>query len=967
MDVDMPLVEAHADHTNGKRRRTSNCSEESRFPSKQQVLSDVPKWQTVSEKAFNGIVSIRFYVPASFDGDSPLCSEATGFIVDAKRGIILTNRHVVGPGPFVGEAIMHDHEEISVRAIYRDPIHDFGFLQFDPSQVKYMKIEEIRLAPENARVGIDVRVIGNDAGEKLSILNGSISRVDRNAPAYGQITYNDFNTFYLQAASSLSGGSSGSPVIDINGDAVALQAGGRCEEATNFFLPLDRVKRALGLIQDGKHVPRGTIQTEFIYETFDEIRRTGLPEDIEAMVRKAYPESIGMLLASTVLPEGPSSAAGIEPSDVLLRIDGEIVTHFVLFEKYLDDNVGGSLSIQVVRNGEIIDLTVAVQDMHTLTPSQYVVYGSSVVHNFSYQMAYSCNLPVRGVFVASPTELLQGMHKAVGVILEKVDGKTVSNIDDFVCVMQTIPDHSQISIDFFTIDDIHRKKSVTMYVEHQWQKMSVYTRNDSTGYWDCKRITDFAKALDPTPVNVRFPIMDNDNAGKAAKVSHSIVKVHNMTPVSAEGYTSGPRDGYGVIVDASKGLVVVDQYTVPTSICELSIIIASSCTIPAKLKFLHPTHNFAIIQYDPALIGESDLCEIELSPTPLKPGDPTHMITQSSYGDLLCINTVVTSTVPIRIGRSAYPKWRGINDEVMVLDSPKANDYYFGVLADDEGRAQALWTTYNAMEDKKAVRAAMSIQAIKPALELLKRDEEPRLRSLNIEVSVVSIAKAISAGLSAKRVEELQQTRSSRNVMLRINSIESLSRASGVLEDLDIIISINGKSVRTISDLDVQYSHDVLDMVVLRQKKELTLQVETTECDRNTNKIVFWAGAALQAPYKAVLQQSRKIPSGVCIASIANGSPANMYGLQSAFWITHVAHKATPDLDTFERVISECPDNTYISVKTMSFEMVPVVLTIKMCYHYWPTTSLTRDPSSESGWKSRIICDPDGVSNNMLD
>ncbi|KAJ2338947.1 hypothetical protein GGF43_006766, partial [Coemansia sp. RSA 2618] len=74
------------------------------------AIQDVPKWQETTEASFGGIVAIRFTQPIAFDTDTPVSSLATGFIVDAQRGIILTNRHVVGSGPFVGEAVMHDHE-----------------------------------------------------------------------------------------------------------------------------------------------------------------------------------------------------------------------------------------------------------------------------------------------------------------------------------------------------------------------------------------------------------------------------------------------------------------------------------------------------------------------------------------------------------------------------------------------------------------------------------------------------------------------------------------------------------------------------------------------------------------------------------------------------------------------------------------------------------------------------------------
>ncbi len=82
-------------------------------------------------------------------------------------------------------------------------------------------------------------------------------------------------------------------------------------------------------------------------------------------------------------------------------------------------------------------------------------------------------------------------------------------------------------------------------------------------------------------------------------------------PYSVSGITERNYHGTGLVVDATRGLVVVDRNTVPVSIGDVSVTFAGTLQVPARVKFVHPLHNLALIEYDPKLIGT----------TPVKSGE----------------------------------------------------------------------------------------------------------------------------------------------------------------------------------------------------------------------------------------------------------------------------------------------------------------------------------------------------------
>jgi hypothetical protein len=63
--------------------------------------------------------------------------------------------------------ILMTHYQSKLTPLLSTQVHDFGFFRYDPSAIKFLKYDEIPLAPEAASVGLEIRVVGNDSGEKV--------------------------------------------------------------------------------------------------------------------------------------------------------------------------------------------------------------------------------------------------------------------------------------------------------------------------------------------------------------------------------------------------------------------------------------------------------------------------------------------------------------------------------------------------------------------------------------------------------------------------------------------------------------------------------------------------------------------------------------------------------------------------------------------------------------------------------
>jgi S1-C subfamily serine protease len=908
---------------------------------------DRPEWARTLERIATGVVAIQVDLARAFDTEWNASAQATGFVVDAKRGLLLTNRHVVTAGPVTAQAVFLDREEVPLYPVYRDPVHDFGIYRYDPARLRFIKPEAIPLAPSGALVGTEIRVVGNDAGEQLSILAGTIARIDRQAPNYGFGKYNDFNTFYYQAASSTSGGSSGSPVVDIRGRAIALNAGGANGAASSFYLPLNRVVRALKLISNGQPVPRGTLNTVFDYAPFDQLRRLGLDAKTEADVRKSVPKQVGMLVVTAVQPGSPAEG-NLEVGDIVLRIDGRLVTEFNGLEEVLDDAVGRPVTVQILRGGEPREAKVVVSDLERVAPSEFIEIGEAVLNDVSWQAARHLNVPIQGVYVANPGYLFGAAAVPRGALLTAMNGVPLTSLDDLEQVLEGLGDGDRATVRFITLDDSRNTQLRPVHMDRRWFPARRCHRDDSTGLWPCRELAPGKPPVAATGASTTYARTGDVRADRLAP---SLVSVAFDMPYSVSGVTERNYHGTGVVVDAQRGLVVVDRNTVPVALGDVRLTFAGTVEIPATVVYVHPLHNLAVLHYDPRLLGTTPVQSARFARREVPPGEQVWVVGLRSDQRVASQEARIGSLDAVQFPPSNTYAFRDTNLDVYTLvDGPTDFD---GVIADKSGQVIALWSSfaYDKGRELQQLNLGTPAELVTELVDVVRTGTV--LRSLEAEFSVVPLAAASDLGLPAVWRHRLEAHGGARRQLLGITRLVAGSPAAQVLQSGDLVLAASGEVVNQFREVERAAQRPHLQLTVWRAGAEQTVEIDTVPLSGDdVTRVVLWAGATLQAPHRALSVQRGVSPEGVFVAYFAYGSPTTRSGLWAGRRIVAVDGRPTPDLDAFLAAVAGRDDRASVRLKTITWNHSVEVITLKLDKHYWPAYELVRGPD---GWERRPL------------
>jgi len=265
-------------------------------------------------------------------------SAGSGVIVDAKRGYVITNAHVIENADEI-TVTLQDDRTYSAEVIGTDPGSDIAVIKIDAED-----LTDIPLADsDRVRVGDFVVAIGNPFGLGHTVTSGIISALGRSG-----LNPNGYEDF-IQTDASINPGNSGGALVNLNGELVGVNSAILTRSGGNigigFAIPTNMIRVVMEQLLEFGEVRRGLLGVNIYTVTPDIAKAYGVDE-------------ISGALISQVVPDSAAAEAGLQPGDIITRVNDEKVKSATELRNAIGmQRVGTKVRLEIVRDGKTRTVT----------------------------------------------------------------------------------------------------------------------------------------------------------------------------------------------------------------------------------------------------------------------------------------------------------------------------------------------------------------------------------------------------------------------------------------------------------------------------------------------------------------------------------------------------------------------------------------------------------------------------------
>jgi Do/DeqQ family serine protease len=275
--------------------------------------------------------------------ERPFKGLGSGVIIDAKKGYVVTNNHVVDNADEIIVKLT-DGREFKAKKLGADEQSDIALLKIEPDALAAMPLAD----SDDLRVGDFVVAIGNPFGLNQTVTSGIVSALGRSGLNIGG--YENF----IQTDAAINRGNSGGALVSLRGELVGINTaifgpnGGNV--GIGFAIPSNMMKSLVDQIIEFGEVRRGLLGI--------------MGQDIDSGLSDAMNLDVNQgAFVSEVQPDSAAEKGGIQAGDIITEINGRLVVSFQeLRAKVASKGAGTQLELTILRKGKREKINVVLGD-----------------------------------------------------------------------------------------------------------------------------------------------------------------------------------------------------------------------------------------------------------------------------------------------------------------------------------------------------------------------------------------------------------------------------------------------------------------------------------------------------------------------------------------------------------------------------------------------------------------------------